>query len=206
MTIAVTNGYATIADLAGYMTVNAVTYGDDLAHALTAASRQIDAHCARRFWADTTATSRIYWSKDSRVLLMDDAWAITSVKSSSADDGTYNVTYSAGTDYQAEPLNGTADGIDGLPVYRLRFNKPILPINTETPTLQVTAKWGWSAVPDAVRQACLIMAGEVFKLREAPFGVAGFGEMGAVRIGRMSPQATALLRPYRTGDSIFGAA
>lgn len=206
MTVTVTNGYATVADLATYMTVNPVTYGDDLAHAITAASRQIDAHCARRFWADSTATSRIYWSKDTRVLMIDDAWSITSVKSSSADNGTYDVTYTAVTDYQAEPLNGVADGIDGLPTWRLRFNKPVLPLDTETPTLQVTAKWGWAAVPEAVRQACLIMAGEIFKLREAPFGVAGFGEMGAVRIGRMSPQATALLRPYRTGDSIFGAA
>jgi hypothetical protein len=206
MTIAVTNGYATIADLAGYMTVNAVSYGDDLAHALTAASRQIDAHCARRFWADSTATARVYYSKDSRVALIDDAWSISTVKCSSADDGTYDVTYSVGTDYQAEPLNGVADGIDGLPTWRLRFNKPILPTGTETPTIQITAKWGWAAVPDAIRQACLIMAGEIFKLREAPFGVAGFNEMGAVRIGRMSPQATALLRPYRTGDAILGAA
>ena len=206
MTIAVTNGYAAVADLAGYMTVNAVTYNDDLAHALTTASRQIDAHCARRFWADTAATARVYWSKDTRVAMIDDAWAITSVKASSADDGNYDVTYATMTDYQAEPLNGVADGVDGLPTWRLRFNKAVLPIGTETPTLQITAKWGWAAVPEAVRQACLIMAGEIFKLREAPFGVAGFNEMGAVRIGRMSPQAAALLRPFRTGDSIFGAA
>jgi hypothetical protein len=128
------------------------------------------------------------------------------VKASSADNGTYDTTYTVSTDYQVEPLNGVADGLDGLPTWRLRFNRPILPMNTETPTIQVTAKWGWSAVPEAIRQSCLIMAGEIFKLREAPFGVAGFNEMGAVRIGRMSPQAVALLRPYRAGDSILGMA
>jgi len=206
MTVSVTNGYATTADLAGYMTVNAITYGDDLAHAITTASRQIDAYCARRFWADSTASARVYYSKDTRVVLIDDAWSITSVKASSADDGTYDKTYTVSTDYQVEPLNGIADGLDGLPTWRLRFNKPILPMNTQTPTIQITAKWGWSAVPEAIRQSCLIMAGEIFKLREAPFGVAGFNEMGAVRIGRMSPQAVALLRPYRNGDSILGMA
>lgn len=206
MTVSVTNGYATVADLAAYMTVNAVTYGDDLANAINTASRQIDAQCARRFYADANATARVYWSKDPRVVMIDDAWSITSVKTSSADDGTYDKTWTVTTDYQAEPLNGVADGMSGLPTWRLRFNTPILPTGTQTPTIQVTAKWGWAAVPDAIRQACLIIAGEIFKLREAPFGIAGIGEMGVIRVGRMSPHAVALLRPYRTGDAILGAA
>lgn len=204
MTVTVDNGYTTVADLATYMTVSSVTFADDLAHAINAASRFIDTYCARRFYADANATARTYWTRDTRVQIIDDCYQITSVKLSSADDGTFDVTYTAGTDYTAEPLNGIADGIGGLPTYRLRFFTPVLPLNTQTPCIQVTAKWGWSAVPEAVRQACLIHAGELFKLREAPFGVAGFNEMGAVRIGKMSPQAAALLRPYRTGDSLLG--
>lgn len=206
MTVSVANGYCTAADLATYLTVSAVSYADDLANSINTASREIDGWCARRFYADTNATARTYWTKDPQVLMIDDAWTITSVKTSSGDDGTYDTTWTVGTDLVAEPLNGIADGLTGLPTWRLRWTTPTLPTNSKLPNVQVTAKWGWATVPEPVRQACLIIAGELFKLREAPFGVAGFGEMGAVRVGKMSPQAVALLRPYRTGDSLLGAA
>lgn len=206
MTVTVTNGYCTAADLATYMTVSAASYGDDLASAINTASREIDGWTARRFYADASATARVYWSKDERIAIIDDAWTITTVKLSSNDDGTYDTTYTSGVDFTPEPLNGVADGLSALPVWRLRWTTPVLPLNTKLPPIQVTAKWGWATVPEPVRQACLIIAGEIFKLREAPFGVAGFGEMGAVRIGKMSPQAVQLLRPYRSGDSIIGAA
>ena len=206
MTVSVTNGYCTAADLATYMTVSQASYADDLANAINTASRQVDAWCARRFYADANATARTYWTKDTRVLIIDDAFEISSVKLSSNDNGTYDVTYTSGVDFITEPLNGVADGLSGLPTWRLRWTTPVLPLNTNLPAVQVTAKWGWATVPEPVRQAALIIAGEVFKLREAPFGVAGFGEMGAVRVGKMSPQAVQMLRPYRTGDSILGAA
>jgi len=206
MTVTVTNGYCTAADLATYMSVSAVSYADDLANAINTASRQIDGYCARRFYKDDAATARVYWTKNNRVVLIDDAWSISTVKTSSNDDGVYDVTWTAGTDFTVEPLNGIADGLTGLPTWRLRWTTPVLPLNTNLPPVQVTAKWGWSAVPEAVRQACLIMAGEVFKLREAPFGVAGVSDFGVIRVGKMSPQAVAMLRPYRTGDSILGAA
>jgi hypothetical protein len=206
MTVTVTNGYCTAADLATYMTVSAASYANDLASAINTASREIDGWTARRFYADDSATARVYWSKDESVAIIDDAWQISSVKLSSNDDGTYDKTYTSGVDFTAEPLNGVADGISGLPTYRLRWSTPVLPLETRLPSLQVTAKWGWATVPEPVRQACLIIAGEIFKLREAPFGVAGFGEMGAVRIGRMSPQAVQLLHPYRSGNSMLGIA
>jgi hypothetical protein len=206
MTVSVTNGYCTAADLATYMTVSQASYADDLANAINTASRQVDAWCARRFYAAANATARTYWTKDTRVLIIDDAFEISSVKLSSNDNGTYDVTYTSGVDFITEPLNGVADGLSGLPTWRLRWTTPVLPLNTNLPAVQVTAKWGWATVPEPVRQAALIIAGEVFKLREAPFGVAGFGEMGAVRVGKMSPQAVQMLRPYRTGDSILGAA
>lgn len=206
MTVTVTNGYCTAADLATYMSVSLPSYANDLAYAINTASREIDGWTARRFYADGTATARLFWSKDQQIVIIDDAYEITSVKLSSNDNGTYDTTYTSGVDFTCEPLNGVADGISGIPTTRLRWTTPTLPVNTKLPPIQITAKWGWATVPEPVRQACLIIAGEIFKLREAPFGVAGFGEMGAVRVGRMSPQAVQLLRPYRSGDSMLGAA
>jgi hypothetical protein len=45
-------------------------------------------------------------------------------------------------------------------------------------TVQVTALWGWSGVPDAIRQACLLQASRLLSRRDSPFGVAGSPEAG----------------------------
>jgi hypothetical protein len=47
-----------------------------------------------------------------------------------------------------------------------------------------------------VKQAALIAATDLFKLKDAPYGVAGFGEFGAVRI-QDNLRVASLLAPYR---------
>lgn len=203
----VSNGYCSIDDLAAYLrNVDTTTNSGQITDAINEASRQVDAYCGRRFFLDATSSARTYWTNDTRVLIFDDATAVSTIKLSTGDNGTYDLTYTVGTDYTLEPLNGRGSGLEGLPYWRARFTTDVLPTNTSTPCAQVTATWGWAAVPEPVRQACLILASEAFKLAEAPFGVAGFGEMGVVRVGKMSPKAADMLRPYRTGDSILGAA
>jgi hypothetical protein len=49
------------------------------------------------------------------------------------------------------------------------------------PTVQVTAKFGWPAVPDDVTKACLVQAGQLHKAKDTPFGVAGVSDMGVLR-------------------------
>jgi hypothetical protein len=69
----------------------------------------------------------------------------------------------------------------------------------------VTAKWGWAAVPDDVEQACRILVARFFKVREAPLGVAGFGDLGLIRV-RDDPTALGLLQPYpRLGSRLMVA-
>jgi hypothetical protein len=46
-----------------------------------------------------------------------------------------------------------------------------------------------------VHEACLIVASETVKLRDAPFGVAGYGDYGAIRV-RNNPMAMGMLAPY----------
>lgn len=67
---------------------------------------------------------------------------------------------------------------------------------TKRAAVQVTARWGWVAVPAPVKAACLISAAETFKLREAPFGVASFQDFGLARV-RDNPIARRKLNPYR---------
>ena len=51
--------------------------------------------------------------------------------------------------------------------------------------LQVTAKWGWAAVPSVVTEACRILSTDLWKRKHAPFGIqTATVEFGGLRIGR----------------------
>lgn len=63
--------------------------------------------------------------------------------------------------------------------------------------------WGWPEVPAAIKMATIIGAAELWKLKDAPFGVAGFGEYGVVRV-RKNPKVMELVWPYVTGARILG--
>jgi hypothetical protein len=54
------------------------------------------------------------------------------------------------------------------------------------PSVQITALWGWPAVPSLVTEACYQLAEETFKLKDAPFGVAGVNDFGVLRIGNQT--------------------
>jgi hypothetical protein len=61
--------------------------------------------------------------------------------------------------------------------------------------VQVVGTWGWPAVPPGVTQACLVLAAQWFKEKDAPFGVAGVSDFGVVRI-QANPWVVEQLRPY----------
>lgn len=53
---------------------------------------------------------------------------------------------------------------------------------THLDRVQIITTWGWTAVPPPVTQANFILAPELFKLKDAPFGVAGISDLGVIRI------------------------
>ena len=188
--------YASVPELKGYIGVTDTNDDGRILDSLETASRWIDRYCSRQFGLSSTATARVFsdWSCSVDV---DDFWTTTGlvVKTDTAGDGTYSTTLSA-SNYRVEPSNGIVDGEIGWPYYRLILVNTY-PVTSQFPWLQVTAKWGWSAVPGPVKTACLLVASENLKLaREAPFGVAGYGAFGAVRI-RDNPRAESMLQPYR---------
>jgi hypothetical protein len=69
---------------------------------------------------------------------------------------------------------------------------------TGRPGVQVTAKFGWPAIPDDVTKACLVQAGLLFKADDASLGAIQFADAGvALRMqNRLHPVAEALLEPY----------
>jgi hypothetical protein len=70
------------------------------------------------------------------------------------------------------------------------------PVDSSIAAVRVTARWGWSAVPTAVKQATILLASRGFKRYDSALGVAGFGDLGAIRVSRTDPDVTALLEPY----------
>ena len=207
--MSVTNGYCTLVQLKGYIDQGgAVTLstGDDteLEFAINSASRAIDAHCNRRFYLDAQVSARVFAAEHPTVIKVPDfsTSAGLIIKTDTTGNGTFDLTW-ATDDYQLEPLNGIQEGLEGWPYWRIRaIDDEAFPVDTRA-RVQITAKWGWAAVPDAVLQACLIQALANFKRKDAPYGVVGFDEYGAARAQvELDKGAQAHLAPYRRGDLV----
>jgi hypothetical protein len=199
----ITNGYATRNQVKAALRIGtADTIDDDLIdNCVGAASRLIDGYCNRRFWSAGTAT-HVYQAEDSFYCSIDDiAGTAITLRTSSFADGNFDVTWTA-TDYQLEPLNGNLDGLTWSYDKIRAIGDYLFPtVNAnygEQALVQVTAVFGWPAVPEPVTQATIIQASRIFKRYDSPLGVAGFGDLGAIRVSRyLDPDMAQLVEPYR---------
>lgn len=174
-----------------------------LEDAINAASRAIDRYCRRKFWLDTAVTTKVFRVGCSDVAWVSDIGSTSGlvIKTDPGLDGSFNTTWTA-SDYQLAPLNSDiVDGSDTITPWAFweidAVGSYSFPVDEVRATLQVTARFGWSSIPDDVEQACLIKAAALYKRKDAPFGVANFGDFGPVRIGRQDPEVMELLAPYR---------
>lgn len=195
--MAITNGYITLNELKAALRIPTSDTIDDslLEKAVNSASRLIDGYANRSFYNGGTAT-RIYAPQDAYVTQFDDLQTLTTLESSSDGDG-FDTTWTS-NQYQLEPLNGISDGLT-TPYTRVRAVDDLTFLtNGEEATVRITGVWGWSAVPDAISQACVIQAERIFKRLDSPLGVAGFGDMGVVRVtSRLDGDVAQLVEPYR---------
>lgn len=185
--------YASLPELKAYLGITDTTDDSALQEALDSASRGITETCGRTFTISTTATARLFEPDDWCWANVDDFWTTTGLIVATGTDGT---TWTAQTAYELEPLNGMVSGEPGWPYNKIRPVGWTFPASsTRRQTLQVTAKWGWPAIPSPVKQACLMLASETSKLKGAPFGVASFDQFGPVRV-KDNPMAMRRLQPY----------
>jgi hypothetical protein len=191
------DSYATVDELATYLSIEDDADNVRLGDALATASRQVEKWCGRQFNDAGVASTRTYAVDDPHVVEVDDFDTGTGlvVATDEDGDGVYETTWPAG-DYELQPLNGVVDGEPGWPFWMIAATGRRFPSRARCGRLQVTARWGWAAVPAPVKAATLILAAEGYKLSDAPFGVAGFGDFGVVRI-RDNPMAANRLAPYR---------
>jgi hypothetical protein len=196
--MAISNGYASLADLKAALRLQDSIDDSLLELAIESASREIDGYCERVFYS-TTGT-RVYAPTNIYTVTTDDIISVTTLKSSS-DGVTYDITWTT-SDYQLEPLNGFAGGLS-TPYTRIRatgnYLMPSFSVGTfyELEALiQVVGVFGWSAVPAAIRQATVILAMRLFKRLDAPLGMIS-NDMGSMRVGRFDPDVEALVAPFR---------
>ncbi len=191
--MAITNGYASLAEVKAAMRIIDSVDDDLLELAIESASRQIDGHCERVFYS--TDTVRIYTALNSYLTEIDDLSTITELKTSSDGDG-FDTTWAA-TDYQLEPLNGQAGGISSPATFIRATGDYLFPRLGDEALVRITGTFGWAAIPTAIKQATLILAQRQFKRYDSPLGVAGIGDIGIIRVSRIDPDVAALVAPFR---------
>jgi hypothetical protein len=197
--MAITNGYATLSTVKAAARITDAVDDALLELAIESSSRLIDGHCQRHFYTSGSAEARFYAADNSYVCTIDDVigTAIT-VATSSGIDGIYDETWQA-SDIQLEPLNKISAGLK-FPSNRLvAVGDYLFPVDPYGETaVRVTATYGFdTAIPVDVQQACVLMSLRQFKRYDSPLGVAGFGDMGAVRVSRIDPDIQSMLAPYR---------
>ncbi|MCX4912809.1 head-tail connector protein [Streptomyces sp. NBC_00687] len=193
------DSYATLPQLKAYMRGSieddVTMYDSVLTDALASVSREIETHCNRQFNSADSASARSYGA-DEIFTLRDGATVRHWLAVDDFYDAASLVVQSAGVTWSPSafslyPRNGVVSGQTGWPFYEICASG----LTFDPADTSITAKWGWTAAPAPVKQACLILAAETFQLKDAPFGVAGMDQFGVIRV-RDNRMAASKLAPY----------
>lgn len=193
--MAITNGYATLSEVKASLRMTDNIDDALLETAIESASRMIDGFTARTFTNAGTAV-RNYAATDQINVIIDDAISVIEVAATDEIGGSYTIFEE--TDFQLEPLNSRSDGLF-MPFTNVRaVNDYLFPVVDQQALVRITAVFGFPAVPTAVKQATIIQSSRLYKRLDSPLGVAGFGDMGAIRVSRfLDADVEQLLMPFR---------
>ncbi|SER81905.1 hypothetical protein SAMN04488583_6382 [Mycobacterium sp. 88mf] len=168
---------------------------DELKLAIETASRSVDRACDRQFGVVDEPQTRVYTATFDSVspfglqhrytVAIDDVMTTTALAVEL--DGV------PVTGYIPTPVNAV---LDGRP-----WTKLLLPRGLSVPSDQqiaVTALFGWTAVPDAIKLATMLQASRLFARRHAPFGILGNAETGGELrlLERLDADVAVSVRPY----------
>lgn len=157
--------YVSVTDMQGHERI-----GDDateIAEKITAASRAVDEWCNRQFGKVDAPAQRFYESGSAYVL--DCQWVVDVDDVQDVTGLAVTVDGTTVTGWTLLPRNAAADG---KPYTRLRL------ADRPDGEIAVTALWGWSEVPAAVKTATKLQAARWLFRRDAPHGIAGSPDLG----------------------------
>ena len=193
--MAITNGYTTLASAKTLLGVTLTTHEADLERAIEAASRTIDQVAGRRFYADGSATARIYTPDHPKTLFVDDISTTTGlVVASETTYGTWGQSWTINDwtgsyGFRVEPADY------GAPYWRLEALSGVWPETRHS--VSVTATWGYPSVPTEIAQACLLLATRYYKRKDTPFGLLDNPNAGATALPKTDPDVYGLVMRHR---------
>jgi len=194
--MAITNGYCTLAEVKAALRLTDSTDDTLLENAIEGASRRIDGYTGRWFYKSSSTAIKQYAVDPYKVATTDIATTTVVVKTDNNGDGTFETTWTQGTDYQLEPLDASLTGIPYRSIIAIGGKTfPLISVPKQ-PLVEVTAYWGWNAVPDDVREAAVLLSIRGFARLNAALGVVGFADM-AIQVRAVDPDVRDLLAPYR---------
>jgi hypothetical protein len=194
--MAITNGYCTLSEVKAALRLSDAIDDTLIENSIEGASRRIDGYCGRFFYQTTTAVK--FFASDSYRLPVPDISSTSGLIVATDDDGdgTFETTWTLNTDYVVEPLDAVLQSRPYRTITAVGGKTfPLFYIPQEA-GVRVTATWGWSAIPDDVREACVLLSMRQFARYNAALGVMAFGDM-AVSVRSVDPDVRDLLSPYR---------
>jgi hypothetical protein len=171
----------------------------------------ISHNCGRHF--NRIVEARTYQPTNVWMLDIDDLVDDPSIQVSvdQTGTGTYDQAWVRGTDYvlrygtgQFNPnVTGQPRPFRQLQVVQsgkwLPFTWPYSNLNR----VRIQGPWGWPSIPWQVSEASRILSADEFKLKDAPFGVAGVSDIGVVRV-QSNPWIVENLRAFVNGRRKVG--
>ena len=195
-------------DLKAYIGLTGTAQDNNIDTAIDSACRLIDSICGRKFSQDESVVVKTFTPKSSIYLDTPDISTTTGliVKLDDNDDGTFETTLTLNTDYIVEPTNPRVIKIASGTTYYEPFNKRTI-LDTRSserfdPTIknniQITAKWGYSTVPEDIKTATLIQALRYFKRKDTPFNTYGDINTGVSELfSRLDPDVQTILKGHK---------
>lgn len=183
-------------ELATYLRIGDNTDDPEMRTAISGASRAIDHATNRQFGQVETAESRTFevrWSRTRGAYIAD----IDDVQDLAGFTVTVSGTALASSSYQLLPRNAAQEGRP--------FERILVPSATPTtvgagpPTIDATGMWGWTDVPETIRDATFKQASRFFKRRDAPFGVTGSPGLGGEMrlLAKVDADVDVEVKPFR---------
>ena len=199
--MAILNGYCSLQDVKSALRLTDSVDDGLLEKAIESASRRIDGYTGRFFYKTAATAINLYPINEYLLRMPEDlANSTVTIKIDTNADGTYATTLTQGVDYILEPTDAALRGYPYVHARMVGGATFPLYVTPSFPTVQVTAQWGWNAVPADVSQACVLLAMRQFARLNAALGVVGFADM-ALQVRAVDPDVRDLLNQY----VVFGA-
>jgi len=185
------SSYCALADVKDALNLSGTTNDDLLTLFIQAVSTEIDNYCGRSF-ALTSATR--YFDGVSDDLIVDDLVSVTTLKLDTGGDGVWETTLTEATDFLLYPYNTT-------PKWLVKLTDDSTASDLAAGVrkgVEIAGTWGYSTVPEPVKQAALMQVCRLYRLSQAGFGTeVGTPDIGTATVFQgLSSDAKRMLAPY----------